>query len=150
MNKYAKLMKKQQEEYNELPIYFAITDKSFEKMLNEMGLTKNDGNKITSIGCNGFIKTTDIDLLRNCQNKSNQEIQEAIESDKTGEGFICEMFRYEMSNCEFGYTQCLNDTIDSTGFTFKQIKESKTLSNGLQIALKKYGCDQEFENYIEY
>lgn len=54
---------------------------------------------------------------------------------KTGEGFIKEMFQFELANYEFDYTHELEPTLEALNLTKKQIRENKTLKNGLLLAI---------------
>jgi hypothetical protein len=64
----------------------------------------------------------------------------AIAEDKTGEGFIYEMFLYELDNHEYGYTGDTSDTLESLGYTAEQVLESPCLKRGIEKAVTEiYG-----------
>lgn len=84
--------------------------------MNELGLTEKDTDKIVSIGAGGFMRKTDVDAYLKLGNKFAKEMEEAIENDKTGRGFVKDMFAYELANHEYGYTRVLTDTLDALGY----------------------------------
>lgn len=111
MNKYAKLRQRQQEEFNALPLGFAFGQKQFDEMMRGWGLDpEKDIDKIYSIGAGGYVQKKDAELLHETHKRLDEEIEAAIAADETGEGFIYEMFLYELDNHEFGYTMDTEDT----------------------------------------
>lgn len=137
MNKYAELRKRQQEEFNALPLGFAFGDKQFEEMMKKWGLTVNDTDKIVSIGYNGFIQKKDKELLVRTTKRHKDEMREAKAADETGDGFIYEMFYYELHNHEYGYTGDAEGALDALGYTWEQIEADKRLKHGFEKAAKK-------------
>ncbi len=69
--------------------------------------------------------------------KHQKEIEEAIEADVDGTGFVYEMFLYEMDNHEYGYTGDLEDTLEALGMTIEEIDGSEKLKAGLEKAKKE-------------
>lgn len=68
---------------------------------------------------------------------------DAIAADKTGEGFIFDMFDYELSNHEYIITYDTADTIDALGLTMADIEKNKALAHGLAMARKAQFKNQE-------
>ena len=136
--KYLELKKKQQEEVNAFPFGFAFNEKQFEEMMEKFGLNKDDTDKIYSIGAGGYIRKTDSDKMDEMFKRHKQELQQAIDEDKTGKGFICEMFTYELANHEYGYTRDLDETLDALGYTREEVRKKKNLYNGLIKAMSKF------------
>lgn len=101
-NRYAKLCQRQQEEVNALPIGFAFGNKQFTEMMSGWGLDpEKDLDKIYKLGdTGGFYKRTDGQIIRDTFSRHEAELDKAIAEDKTGEGFIYEMFLYELNNHE--------------------------------------------------
>ena len=54
--------------------------------------------------------------------RHHRELQEAIGADPTGRGFIYEMFRTELSNHEYAYTQDVSETLDCLGITQQMLE----------------------------
>lgn len=61
----------------------------------------------------------------------------AIAEDKTGDGFIYQMFLCELANHEYNYTEDVEETLDALGYTWEQIMADKRLLHGLKMAQKK-------------
>lgn len=143
INKYVELKEKQQKEFNELSekiMFFAFSEEQFDEGLAKFGITReNMKDKILRFGGTGgyLLKDNEHELDELFQ-KQRAELRQEIDKDKTGEGFIRQMFEYELSNHEYRYTGSLEETLDAVDLTAKSIEESKALQNGLQLALAKY------------
>ena len=144
-NQYAELRDKIQKEYDEFPIGFAFSDKQFEEQMEKLGLTKDDTDKVVSIGAGGFIRKDDVEKFKELNRRSNEAEQEAMDNDKTGEGYIKDMFDYELANHEYGYTYDLTDTLEAVGLTMEDIQNDERLKRGLELALKRYREDDTEE-----
>jgi hypothetical protein len=68
--------------------------------------------------------------------RHEKELADAIADDETGDGFICEMFMYELSNHEYTYTDELDDTFDALGLTEDEVYANPALRRGLDKACK--------------
>lgn len=135
-NKYAELRQKQQEEFNALPLGFAFGNKQFDGMMRKWGLDpEKDLDKIYSIGYGGYIQKKDADLLHKTRVRHDAEMQAAIAGDATGEGFIYEMFLYELDNHEYGYTWDTEDTLDALGYTAAEVLDEPRLKRGIEKAV---------------
>lgn len=149
-NKYKELRDKHQTEFNEFPIKFAFSDEQFKKAMEELGLTENDTDKIVSIGASGFIRKSDVEKFNEMNKRHRQEEKEAINADTTGEGYIKDMFDYELANHEYGYTYDLTDTLEALDLTKDDINKDERLKHGLDLALKRYKELNEAKiNYIK-
>ena len=136
-NQYAKLRERQQSEFNNLPLGFAFSDEQFQKMMKGWGLNpERDLDKITRIPYGGFIQKKDVELYRETLKRHEQELFEAIASDETGAGFICDMFDYELGNHEYTYTWDITDAVEAAGFTIEDVQKDERLMNGLSLACK--------------
>lgn len=136
MNSYLELKKKHQEEVNNFPMMFAFSNEQFDEGMKEFGLEPTATDKICSIGAGGFCKKTDAESLHNMFERHDKEMKQAIDDDKTGEGFIYEMFYYELSNHEYTYTWNVEDAINSVGLTIDEVNNNKRLLKGLRKACK--------------
>lgn len=138
MNRYVELRHRQQEEFNALPLGFAFSNKQFDEMMRNLGLDpEKDVDKIYSIGAGGFVQKKDAELLHETHKRLDEEMAAAIAADETGEGFIYEMFLYELDNHEYGYTGELEETLDALGYTVEDINADKRLLRGLNRAAKE-------------
>ena len=129
MNKYKLLRERQQREFNGLPMFFAFNERQFNEGMEKLLLSPNDTDKIVSIGYGGFMKEM--------TERHEKERADAINEDLTGEGFICDMFDYELGNHEFTYTGEVDDALDALGITASEIQADPRLKRGLELAMKK-------------
>ena len=138
MNKYAELKKKQQEEINAFPLGCCFNQKQFEEMMAKWNLKPTDKNKICSIGGGCYIRKADkesfLTLLKNLEN----EKKKAIAEDTTGDGFIYDMFLYELANHEYCITLDVSDTLSALDISKEEIKKDTRLKHGLNKAIKVY------------
>lgn len=143
MNKYAELKNKIQEEVNNFPLGFAFSNEQFEKMKEELGVKEDS--ELLSIGAGGFIRKTDKDAFHELFNNKAKRFDEAIAEDKTGEGFIKDMFLYELANHEYCITYELDDTLDALDLTYEEVMSDERLLRGLTLAKNEYlGCPENY------
>lgn len=136
-NKYDEVKKRHQRRVNEFPMKFAFSDKQFNKGMEELGLKPTDIDKVYPIGGGGFIRKTDADEFNKMWDELRKEHNDLIKADKTGDGYIKDMFVSELENHEYAYTYDLDDTLDALELTREQIINSPSLSHGLELARKE-------------
>ena len=136
-NRYAELRQRQRQEVNALPIGFAFSDRQFEEMMRGWGLDpEKDLDKIYRLGrTGGYYKKTDAQLIHDTFSRHDAELQAAIAEDKTGEGFIYEMFLCELDNHEYGYTMDTEETLDTLGYTADEVLADPRLKRGIEKAV---------------
>lgn len=149
MNKYEEIKNKHQKRVNDFPLVFAFSNEQFKNMMEKWGLTENDTDKIVSIDGGGFLRKTDIEEYNKMWAEIRKEHKDLIGEDKTGEGYIKDMFVSELENHEYGYTYELDDTLDALELTREQIANSPSLSHGLELARKEV-LHKESEVDYEY
>jgi len=111
MSEYSALKNRHQQEVNDFPFFFAFSKEQFEKGMAEFGLTPNDTDKIYKYGSTGgFYLRTDAPRLKEMFDRHDKEKQEALAADTKGNGYIYQMFLYELANHEYGYTGDVTDT----------------------------------------
>ena len=137
MNAYAEMKKRHQEEVDALPIYWAFTEERFDEVLKELGLTKNDTDKLCRAPGGGFCLTSDAKMIADTLIRHRKELEAAIEADATGDDFIKDMFMYELRNHEYTYTCEVEEAAEACGFTMEQVENDKRLLHGLEAAAKK-------------
>ena len=137
MNAYDEIKKRHQEEVNALPMYWAFTEERFEEVLKELGLTKNDTDKLCRAPGGGFCLASDAQMIVSTLIRHSKELKAAVKADKTGEGFIKDMFLSELRNHEYTYTLETEETIESCGFTEEQVEADPRLKLGLEAASKQ-------------
>ena len=134
MNQYADLKQRQQQEFSAFPMQFAFSDSQFAEGMAALGLKPTDTDKIYKAPGGGFYRREDGPRLYDMMERFDQELQEAIASDKTGDGFIYEMFLYELENHEYDVTMDLDETLDALDYTPEDIRADDRLRHGLEKA----------------
>ena len=135
---YTKLKKQHSEELNSFPMFFAFSTEQFNEGMEKLGLLPTDKDKIYRFGgTGGYYRKTDNEQLRAMFDRHAEEMQSAINSDTTGEGFILDMFSYELNNHEYGYTWDDESTLDALGITQEMLENNLALKHGLALAKKK-------------
>lgn len=137
MNAYAEMQKCHQAETNALPIYWAFTEERFDAVLKELGLTKNDTDKMCRAPGGGFCLASDAQMIVSTLIRHSKELKAAVEADKTGEGFIKDMFLSELRNHEYTYTCEVEEAVEACGFTMEQVENDERLLHGLEVAAKQ-------------
>lgn len=117
--------------------FFAFTNDQFDEGMKKVGLNPDETSKVVRIGGGGFVKKDRLKAMEFMFDSMRKEMQEAIDADKTGTGFIYDMFRYELENHEYGYTGELDETLESLDLTMEDINANPALLNGLGLAIEK-------------
>ena len=134
MNRYADLKQRQQQEFGTFPMQYAFSNQQFAEGMAALGLKPADTDKIYKVPGGGFYRREDGSQLKTMMDRFDQELHEAVAGDKTGDGFIYEMFLYELENYEYGCTMDLSETLDALGYTPEDIQADPRLSHGLERA----------------
>ena len=135
MNRYADLKQRQQAEFAAFPMQFAFSDQQFAEGMAALGLSPTDTGKIYKAPGGGFYRREDGPRLEAMMERFDRELAEAIAADGTGEGFIYEMFLYELDAHEYGYTMDTEEALDALGYTAKQILGNPRLKRGIEKAV---------------
>lgn len=142
MNRYKEMRDRHQKEYEELAegnVFYAFTDDQFDEGMRSIGLDPEDTDKIYRGSVGGmFYRRGFSDTLKAFWRGADQELREAVEDDKTGDGFIYDMFVYELGDQEFLVTYDTTDAVEAAGFTPEEIEESPALKHGLDKAVRYY------------
>ena len=136
MNMYSELKKQHQKEINEFPFIFAFTKEKLIENMAKLGLKEDETNKLLSLGGGTFIRKSDKEKLNQMFNRHEEELKKAINEDLTGEGFIYQMFNYELANHEYCITYEIDDTLNALGLTMDEIKNNDKLLHGLKKAIE--------------
>ncbi|MHB1255254.1 MAG: DUF7659 family protein [Dethiobacteraceae bacterium] len=140
MTSYHEIKRAHEKEFAKFPLFFAFDDKQFAVGMSRLGLTPEDTDKIYSLnGTGGFYLRSDSDRLFAMFDQHSREITEAISEDKTGEGFIFDMFRYELANHEYIITGNISDALEAIGLTLERVNGDKALLHGLKKAIRSLG-----------
>lgn len=136
MNHYAQMKQRQEREFNAFPMQFAFSEKQFAEGMEQLGLNPSETDKVYKAPGGGFYRKEDSQRLKEMFGRFDQEMKEAVAADKTGDGFIYEMFLYELENHEYSYTGELDEALDALGYTLADILADGRLAHGLQKAMR--------------
>lgn len=136
MNRYFELKTKQQEEFNSFSMMFAFNQVQFDEGMRKLGLEPTDRSEVLNLGGGCYMKKADSDKFHEMFAIHKNEMKQAISEDLTGDGFIFDMFNYELANHEYNYTLDVTDAIESLGLTEEEINNDKRLFKGLSKARK--------------
>ena len=136
-NRYVEMTKRQMDEYNKFPMMFAFNDEQFSEGMAKLGLTSEDTDKVVSFGHGGYIRKSDSEAFAEMVRRQRKEMRDNVQNDTTGEGFIYEMFYYELANHEYAYTRDAESTLEALGLTYEDIHENENLKHGLKLAIDK-------------
>lgn len=150
MNQYEKMKIRHQNELDSFPFFVAFTGDDFKRGLRRLGLKENDSDKISYVKNNVFIKKEDLATWNNMFERHKKEMEDLINNDKIGTGFIYDMFLFELINHEYGYTGDITDTIKELNFTEEEIKSNPALEKGLKMAIKKIVGYEKEDSELEY
>ena len=137
MNAYAEMKKKHQEEVNAFPMVFAFGKEQFAEAMKKLGLKTKDTDKVCTIyGAGDIMRKSDVPAYREMTLRHRKEFEDAVAADKTGDGFIYDMFDYELANHEYGYTRNPSDALAALGVSRKAIEKDPRLARGFRKACK--------------
>lgn len=111
MGKYVEYKKARQEEFNNLPIWFAFNERQLEDELNKRGLTMDDLDKVCRTSRFFFLKSDKPVIKAFCEKDTKGELFKKISESKA---FALDAFKYEMRACEYpinwqgDYDVCMN------------------------------------------
>ncbi len=139
MNEYQSMRLRHQQEVNAFPIKCAFSKADFARAMCELGLDPAaDTDKVVSISGGCFIRKAEKQAFLDMLQRHHNEMEEAIASDITGEGFAYWMFRYELANQEYAYTLDITDTLKALGYTEDDLTANPILRKALGNARKDY------------
>ena len=95
-------------------------------------ITSTAGRYLLKTGCK-----SDVAKLNEMFTRHRKELEDAIAGDKTGQGFICDMFLQELENHEYSYTGDVQETLDALGITAQYMESVPQLLDGLALACEK-------------
>jgi len=135
---YRELKQKHENEVNDFPFIFAFNNEQFAEGMAKFGLTPNDTDKIYKFGnTGGFYLRTDAERLHEMLTRHEKEMQEAVDADATGEGFIFEMFDHELADHEYIVSGDESSTLDALGLEPEDFEKDQRLQHGLRLAKKR-------------
>ena len=142
---YSQMKARQQKEVNDFPMAFAFCGGQFAEGMRRLGLDPSDKEQIVSIGGGGFIRKTDEEAYKAMFRRHRLEHEAAMDADKTGDGYLLEMFRHELSNHEYGYTRDPEPALLALGIYWEDIGGDERLLHAFETA-----CQQEADWYDKH
>lgn len=138
-NSYRELIQEQQKRFNNFEgVFFAFGNDQFDAGMRKIGLEPDDTKNVLHIGMGGYIRKDRSDALDALFEQNRQEMKNAFDSDKTGEGFILDALLYEMGNHEFAVTWDIDDALRAIGITHKQVEQDSRITHAIDLAIQKY------------
>lgn len=139
MEKYVEMKERHQKMIDELDLKFAFSDEQFEKAMQELGLTKDDTDKIVGIGAGGFCLPETAEKLVEYYKQFDEEEQNAFKNDE----FLQSAFEYELANHEYIITYDLFDTLRALNITEEEYQKNERYQDIMKKAIKNYKKDME-------
>lgn len=133
---YSELKRKHEKELSEFPLMFAFTNEQFAEGMKKLGLKETDTDKMYDLGSGCYMRKSDNEKLDQLLNAHDKEFRKAIAEDTTGDGFIYDMFNYELGNHEYCITYDVHDALDALGLTLDEIVKDDRLTRGFYKAIK--------------
>jgi len=140
---YKEMKARQKKEFDALPIHAAFGDAQIKKKMDELGLSDDEHapnyfrSMIVPLGGGCFLLKEDFPKYNALIARHEQELQAAIKADRTGSGFIKEMFVHELYNHEYGLTENAIETLVCMGMTPGTLEENPILKKGFELACKE-------------
>lgn len=129
------MRERQQKEFNSFPMFFAYDDKQFDEGMRKLGLQPEDTKKIYH-GIEGmYYRRVDAPKLHEMFERFDRELRTAIAADTTGDGFVYDMFRQELEDHEYQYTQDITEALEATGLEDEDFARYPLLQKGLEKAI---------------
>lgn len=141
-NSYKELIDKQMAETNSFPVKAANNNEQFEKIVNEWNLSFDEnsdnyyGKQLIPLGLGMFIHKKDAKGFNDMLNRHLKEHLKAINEDKTGDGYIYDMFIYELQKHKYKYTGRVDDTLDALDISRETLQQNAAMSRSLAKACK--------------
>jgi hypothetical protein len=121
-------------------MFFAFNESQFKEGADKLDIRDGDVAELCSIDgarIGAFYNSSHSDALNEMFERHEKETQDKIKEDKTGNGFIYDMFFHELCNHEYSYTCDETDTFIVLGISWKDLEESKPLFRGFEKARKR-------------
>jgi hypothetical protein len=132
---YRALRERQQKDINKFPMFWAFSDEQFVEGMRRLGLEPEQTSEICRMPAGGFSRKSDVSSFIKMMERHDAEMQASVDADVTGEGFIFDMFNYELANHEYVYTRDVSDALRALGLSIEEVRASEKLKYGLKKAI---------------
>lgn len=125
-------MERHQAEINAFSFGYAVDNASFEKMMDAWKLSMDDVEQIKSFGGGIYYRASDEAGLMAMFERHRSEVRAGIEADRTGKGFVCEMFLIELDN----HSGSKAATLKALKISEEELESTPKLKRGYEEARK--------------
>lgn len=120
MNQYVEMKRRQRQEYEK----FLVSD------LGE------EPDRLYCVAPNTYIRKGDFMEFQDMLDRFAQEREDAVAADLDGNGFIFEMFVYELTAHGYASRRKVEDTLEALGYTSQEVSGDEHMHHGLMKAAK--------------
>lgn len=128
---YEQLRNRFQRELNDFPMGFAYSQKQFKEMLVKLDCQPGE---LLSLGGGSYLRKSDEAAFDDLWNRQEAEHKAAMQNPE----YVYSMFRYELSNHEYGITHDLTDTLAACDVTLDEVHGNPMWLDCLQRARVDY------------
>lgn len=134
---YEEMENRHREELDRLPIQWAFGKEQLEEALKVLGVEPGKASdiKLVRIPGGGICTEETSNELTATLRRQVEEQQALINADTTGQGFIFDMFDYQLANHEFCITGDFVPAIEACGLSPEDVEKSPELRHGLKMAI---------------
>jgi len=124
MNLYQNLKDQHQEDINNFPMFFALSNSQFEEGMQKLGLNSTDTDQIYKTDSGGYYRKTDAKEFHSIISSHKEEMKHAMGNDQ----FLYDAFDYELGNHEYCITWDVEPTLEALGMTEEEIENDARMS----------------------
>ena len=132
---YLELKGRHQKDIDGFPMFWAYSKEQFAAGMRKLGLEPEQTALVCHLVAGAICRKSDTSLFYDMMERHDAEMQAAIEADKTGAGFIFDMFNYELANHEYVITRDVSDALRSVGLSIDDVRANENLKRGLKLAI---------------
>lgn len=135
MNEYRNMNNRQSEELRTIPSNFAFTEEMIKERIRAHGLAPSDTDRICIVADTGVFYLGDNAIrYREMRSRHQREREDAIAADKSGFGFIYQMFLATLNDREYAFTENTDEALEALGYSTADIEADPRLKRGLKKA----------------
>ena len=140
-NLYLELKERQQNELNNLPIYWAFGQSQIDELVQKLGFKTEDDllKNVFTIGAGSIILKKDKELVLDTFKRHEKELNDNMLNDD----FLQSAFEYELANHEYIITYDLDETLRALGIKKDEFYNDDRLKNIMSLAITNYKRDME-------
>lgn len=139
-NLYEELKNKHLKEIAAFPMKVAFCDGQFKEVVDEWDLSFDEnsdnyyGKQLIPLGFGKYIRKKDARAFNNMLNHHRKEHLKAIEKDTTGEGYIYDMFVYELQKHKYKYTSRVDEILKALNISMETLLQNAVMSQAFAKA----------------